>query len=196
MIRKKTWILLGIFVILVGAAIYLQKNPIKPNTALTPNPTAPAALLNGWTSADIQRIEYQDNLGSLITLAQVAQENWVLQPDNKPVGLGKIEQIRTQILDTQVVTALDPGYDLASIGINAPSQTLTLTSTKGTTATIRVGSKTAIGTGYYVQVNQEQPVVVNSYAVEGLLDALKKETLLDLTPTPQLTASPEVTATP
>jgi hypothetical protein len=196
MVRKQTWILLGIFIVMAGVAFYLQKNPLKSSVALTPSPTPSVSILKDWQSADITSIDYLDNQGSSIQMVQIAQGSWVLQPEAKPVGLGKVEELRTQLLDTQVITTLDPGYDLASVGLSSPSGTITLTNTKGEKAVIRIGKITPIATGYYVQVNQEQPVVVSNYAIEGVLNLLKIEQLLDLTPTPELTPSLENTAAP
>jgi hypothetical protein len=196
MIRKQTWILLGVFVILIGLAFYLQKNPLKNSAALTPSPTASVSILKDWTSADIIQIDYQDSQGAILHLKQVTSGNWSLEPEGKPVELGKVEEIRTQILDTQVVTFLDTGADLASIGVNAPLETITLTNTKGDKAVIQIGAKTPIATGYYIRINQNTPVVVNNYSIESILDALKTANLLGLTPTPELTPGMDVTSTP
>ncbi|MBE0696921.1 MAG: DUF4340 domain-containing protein [Anaerolineaceae bacterium] len=195
MIRKQTWILLGIFVILAGVAFYLQKNPLKSSSALTPSPVPPVSILKDWKSADITRIDYLDNQGLSVQIEQIAQGSWVLQPEGRPVVLGKIEELRTQILDVRVITTLDPGYDLATVGLSSPSGTITITNAKGDKAAIRIGKITPIATCYYLQINQEQPVVVSNYAIESILDLLKKEQLLDLTPTPEITPSLEVTAT-
>lgn len=196
MVRKQTWVLLGVFVILIGVAFYLQKNPLKTSAELTPSPTPPISFLPDWTTGDIIRINYQDSQGILIQLEQATNGGWMLQPDGKPVDLGKIEQIRTQILDTQVITTLDSGFDLASIGMSSPAGKITLTNLKGENVEIQIGSKTPIGTGYYVLVDQNRPMVVSSYAVETLLELLKVEALLDLTPTPELTPSLESTTAP
>jgi hypothetical protein len=196
MIRKQTWILLGVFALLAGAAFYLQKNPIKSAASQTPSPTAPVSILKDWVSGDIVRINYQNSQGEAIQLQQVAKDNWMLQPEGKAIALGKIEEIRTQILDTQIITTLNAGYDLASIGVSTPGETITLTSAKGDKATIQIGNKTPIATGYYLQINQNPPVVVNNYSIESILDLLKMANLLDLTPTPEITPSLDVTATP
>jgi hypothetical protein len=196
MIRKPTWILLAVFIVLIGVALYLQKNPIKSGAELTPSPTPSVSILKDWTTNDIVQIDYQDSQGAIIQLKQVKQGQWSLLPDDQPVDLGKVEEIRTQLLDTQVMTTMDGNYDLASIGVDKPVETITLTNTNGKKAAIQIGNKTPIATGYYIRINQNPPVVVNNYAIEGVIDLLKKANILGHTPTPEQTPSLDVTPTP
>lgn len=195
MIRKQTWILLVIFLILAGGAFYLQKNPIKSLANVTPSPTPQASVLKGWLASDIMQIEYKNDNNETLQLEQDAQGYWVLQPNGLTVDLGKVEEIRTQIVDLQVITNLDPGYDLSGTGLDAPTGVLTITNKDGKKAEIRIGAKTPTGTSYYLKVDDEAPTVCNSGAVNTLVGLLSLQNL-NPTPTPAMTPSPEVTETP
>jgi hypothetical protein len=183
MIRKQTWILLGIFVVLAGAAFYLQKNPIKHDANITPSPTSQAFLLNGWQSADINHIDYKDALGVAIQLEKNS-DGWLLQPDGNSVSTGKVEELLTQITTAQIMASLNPGYDLGAVGLTASSGILTLANIQGVQIEIRIGTKTPTQTGYYVQVDRGAASVVSAGAISSIINLLTKEQLLGLTPTP------------
>ena len=196
MIRKQTWILLAIFVVMAGAAFYLQRHPIKNNANVTPSPTSQASLIKDWLPGDITRITFKDNQGLSVQLAQTEQGDWVLQPDGHAVDAGKVEEIRTEITSTRVITNLDPGYDLAAVGLKSPTGILTITNAKGKLVEIHIGQMTPTNNGYYVQIDQDAPSVVSSDAIESILNLISREQLLDLTPTPEASLNPESTSTP
>jgi hypothetical protein len=196
MIRKQTWILLIIFLLLAGAAYYLQKNPNIKLVAPTPSATQEPAVLPGWNNGDIARIEYKDSQGMQIQLQQDSSGAWMLQPDAKTVDVGKIEQIRTQILDLRTIASLDTGLNLDVMGLSQPSGIFILTNTQAKQVKIQIGKATPTGTGYYVRIDQNPPIVISKGAVDALLDLFKKEALLDLTPTPAPVETLQATATP
>lgn len=196
MIRKQTWILLAIFAVLVALAIYLQRNPVASPVDLTPSPTSQSVMLSGWVSSEIVWIEYKDNLGSSIQLEETQSQNWQMQPDGVPIDLGKVEEIRTQILDASVLAILDPGFNLDTVGLVNPTGMLTISNAQGKQTTIKIGDLTPTESGYYVIVDSEAPKVVSRYAIEAFLELLQKNSLLSYTPTPEITSTIEETPEP
>lgn len=196
MIRKQTLILLGILAVLVGLTFYLRENPLAPSGAeITPSATSQPALLSGWQTSEITWMEWQDaQSGTEMRLEQDAQGNWVQVSEGKPVSLGKVEQIRTQVLDTRVTASLSGSYSLDALNLTQPAYVLTLGSAEGKTSKITIGKTTPTGNGYYIQVDQQAPVVAAKMAVEAILEQFKPEQLFDYTPTPEGTAAPETPA--
>jgi hypothetical protein len=176
MVRKQTWILLGVLAVLLGLAYYLQQNPVAGSVSATPSPTPTANMLEGWTSNDIVWIEFKNFDGYIVDLTKEDQTGWMLGPEgDEMVEPGNVEQIRAQIVDIRTLALLDPGYNLESVGLAAPSNILTVKDAQGRKAIILFGNQTPTESGYYVQVNGEAPKVVSKYAVESLFDLFNKE---------------------
>ncbi len=196
MIRKQTWILLAVFALFLGAAFYLQKNPLPKKEALTPSPTAQPVLLNGWKGSDITWMEYKDTQGS--TNIQVVQDdkgNWALVSGGKEkVDTGHAEQMRTQFADIRTTAALSADIQLDAIGLKTPARFLAIRDKQGKQAIINVGSVDPTGSGYYVQVDNQAPVVVDKSTLDGLVD-LFNSSLPTPTPAPE-TPAPITTPTP
>lgn len=185
MVRKQTWILLAVFAVLLAGALYLQKNPLpKPAGEVTPSATTAAALLQGWNASDITYMESKDSQGSSIVLSKDAQGNWTLGQDGKQKvepGLG--EEIAAQITEMRPVMALQANIGLEPIGLKTPARLLTIRNQQGKQTELRIGNTTPTGSGYYIQVDQGAPVVLDKTSVDGTLD-LFKYALPTATPAP------------
>ncbi len=199
MVRKQTWILLGIFAVLLAGVFYLQKNPLPEAASKTPSPTAAPKLLEGWAPGDIMFMELKDSQGKDIQLTQGADgTSWTLGPDSKQkVESGLAEEIRSQVVEFRAVTILPAGYQLEPIGLQTPKRSLTLRNKQGKQVELRIGAATPTGDGYYVQMDNQAPVVLSKTTVEGTLDlfnnALPTPTPAPATPT---TTNPQPPNTP
>lgn len=197
MVRKQTWIALVVLLALLSVTFYLQKNPLPSANQGTPTvaPTAATLLLEGWQAQDIVSIDFKNNLGLAAMIAQDSQGSWQTGPEGKTaVDAGKVEEIRSQLASAQVQTLLDPTYSLEAIGLNAPTDVLTIKNKQGQQREIRIGKQTPTGSGYYVQVDDKAPVVVSTGAVEGFLNPIKNDILA--TPTPEVTPTTAAGSTP
>jgi hypothetical protein len=184
MVRKQTWILLAVFAVLLGATFYLQKNPLPKAGSVTPSPTTAAPLLQGWSADDIVWMELKDGQGSAILIAQDAEGNWTLGQDGKQkVAAGVAEETRAQISAMRPVTTLPASFELDPVGLKAPARILTIRNKQGKQAEIHIGNATPTDSGYYVQVDQQAPVVLDKTTVDGTLD-LFKNALPTATPEP------------
>ena len=198
MIRKGTWIVLVVFIVLLGGALYLNQHPIPQVNAgaSTPLPTAPPALLEGWQAADITSMDIKGDAGDL-GLVQSVDGGWKLIPDStRPVNAGQVENLRSQLATLRPDLALDTGISLADLGLVTPTNILTVQNKAGQKVVIRIGKLTPTGSGYYAQVGSNTPVVINKSAMDAVLGLLKKDQLVAVTPTPLVSPTPETTATP
>ncbi len=183
MIRKQTWILLAVFIVVLAATIVLEKNPelIQPAQTPTPGPTAQAMMVDGWQSSDITQIEILDSQGSRLKILQNEEGKWLIDsPDGDVADAGIVEEIRTQITAARITAFLDPGYDLNAIGLSIPSNTLTIQDAQGRETIIYIGQLTPTETGYYVKVDNAAPAVVSKYAIDDILRNLQRDVLIQL----------------
>jgi len=187
MIRKPTLILLAILALLVGLTFYLQKSPAaqvdSDSATVTPSQTPRPSVLEGWQSTSIVFIQLSSSDGSGFDLvpSDKAEDEWILGPeDGGPVSLGTIERIRSEIVSLKVVAGLEDNYTLAAFGLEEPDRVITIRSSDGKQAAIRIGSQTPTGSGYYLQVNDQAPVIVSKASLDSLFELLEKDSLLEV----------------
>jgi hypothetical protein len=187
MIRKSTWILVVIFIVLLGGTLYLQKNPLPEKDAeVTPSPTPQPRLLGEWQSSDIQWIAVQRGEGEAVTIAQDGSGNWIINADaTAAADAGKVEAVRSEIAGALIQAALPADYDRSALGLDQPVAIITLKNQTAEEVIIQVGNETPTGSGYYVTVGQGAPVAVDQGAIDAVLEQVTLENLL-----------PEATATP
>ncbi len=196
MIRRETWIVVGIFVLVLAVAMYLNQNPLPGGASATPSATETPALLAGWSDADIVWMEYRGAPGTL-SLAQNPDGSWTLGPDDPaPASIGQVEYLRSQLTALRVTSVLNTTDPLDAVGLTAPEKVLAVRNSEGRQVEIRIGNATPTGSGYYIQLDSQTPVVVSKFAVDGLLEALTREKLLAPTATPPVTLTPNGTPAP
>ena len=147
MVRRQTWILLVIFVVLLGVVVYLQKNPLPSSGGnVTPSPTSQPSLLQGWQTQDITFVELKNSNGGDIQISK-GGSTWTLGPDGKPIEPGKAEETLAQIIDTHVLAPLPTGFSLDAGGLAAPAQVLTVRNSQGKQAVVKIGKANPTDTG-------------------------------------------------
>jgi hypothetical protein len=196
MVRRSTWIVLGVFAIVVGFAVVFQRYQANQtaNTATTTPTTAPEYLYN-LSGAEVNDIKISDNQGSTIDLyLDPTSSQWAIRgiPADQ-ADASKIQSLSDQLTSIQVEDALTQTVPLGSIGLESPAYTITLTTSDNTQLVTDVGMQTAIGTGYYVQNKDGQVVIVNKTALDELLNLLNEPPLL---PTATPSATPTGAMTP
>lgn len=182
MIRKSTWVVLGVFIVLAAAAILFRwspQSPIKLSTA-TPVSTAAAYVLSGITSPEVTALTLQSIEGPT-RLVRNEDLTWTRNEEGI-VGAGKVEEVLANLLTIRVLTELAPDYALDSIGLNPPAQVIEI-NTAGRTVQIAIGDLTPTGTGNYIQVDSQPAVVVSKFAVETILQTFANA--VPSTPTPE-----------
>jgi hypothetical protein len=192
MIRKSTWIVVAIFVVLLAGAFYLRENPLPSAASTTTSPTAMPVLLSGWSDNDIVSLEYKGEQG-LVTLVKNPDGSWLLGPDNKaPASIGQVAYLQAQLVAMRVDSVLNTTDPLDAVGLASPSRMITLRNDQGQQVEIRVGKLSVTGSGYYVQLDNQAPVVVNKYTLEAVLDGFNRDQLAAPTATPEVASTQEV----
>jgi len=191
MVRRSTWIVLVVFLLLVGFAFIFQRYQTnKSVVTATATPTTPPVYLYNLGDAKVDEIKVADNTGKNIDLVKNTDTSkWEIKgvPADQ-ADSSQIETVSSELLSLKVEDTLTDTLPLASIGLETPAYTITLKTSTGELLTTFVGMQTAIKTGYYVQDEAGHVLIVNNSGLNELLNLLETPPLLP-------TATPATTPT-
>jgi len=179
MIRRPTWILLIILLILVGAAWYLSRAEVEQAGA-TPTP----AKLYLFTAEDglVSSIKIESKAGEVVVVTRGADGMWfIAQPEQGDADQGLAESAATQMTTLQVLTELE--IEPGTVGLKPAAYTVTVGFTSAKERTFLVGDLTPTDSGYYVQKDDGRMVIVGRYGIDALLNLLTQPPYAS-TPTP------------
>jgi hypothetical protein len=182
MIRRSTWIVLAVFVVLLGFLIYWQQwGPgASSDDAMADMPTVaprePVFDLPEDVTVVAVRVESAE--GGLVEVRREnGQEQWTLvePPHEEGTDSQQVQTMVDQLVALQESSALEAAPSLDVTGLESPAYTITLTLEDGTEEKLYIGDETITGSTYYVRVEDGSPQVVNQYSVDaaiGMLDTL------------------------
>ncbi len=199
MIRRSTWITLAVFIVLIGAALLLQKYPVLQGKP-TPTATEYPLLLQGWLPEELTMIEIKNDKGETVSLKRNPDKTWAfVNVTGKLPDQGKVTQLIDTLTSTNVLASFDATTSLENVGLTAPTYLITLQNSQGNKKVIRVGKATAIGTGYYIQVDNNLPVLVSKDNLDQVTSLASLDALTLVTETPTVieatTTTPNTTET-
>jgi hypothetical protein len=191
MIRRTTWILLGLFVVLVAFAFWYQKGePGRQAQSVTP--TTPTVYVFPTDEANIAGLAVAKAGGPVVSLGRDSAGQWaLLQPQSSGVDAGAVEAYMSELTTMRVETTLETPPPLEAVGLVTPTYTITVTQNSAAPVIAQVGRATPTGSGYYLQVKgQPNLVIVNKTGMDALLAIVDKPPLPP-TPTPAVTDTAE-----
>jgi hypothetical protein len=189
MIKRSTWILLGIFGVVLAFAIYYQYSPRKAvvNATSTPGTTV---LFNNVDEKSISTLRVEDINGKAVALGRDTAGVWaVTEPKGGPTDVAQAEMAVSQLLELASTASLDPSSDLGIFGLSKASYTITITMNGGEKYVLLIGDVTPTQNGYYARLDQEPPDIVNKTSIDALLGLLAHPPFL-------VTSTSEITITP
>jgi Domain of unknown function (DUF4340) len=192
MIRRSTLILLGIFLILVLVAFFIQRSQDREGNEATPTPGVTLLIDTGGKTITGMRITASD--GDLLELIKDAGGGWELVnlPD-EAADETRIESAISNIEGLRVLSELESPPDLDVIALDPAAYSLTITLDDGSEIEAFIGAETPTQSGYYARQNGDKVVVVNGFNIDSLLELLSEPPILK-TPTPS--SEPEESITP
>jgi hypothetical protein len=197
MVRRSTWILLAVFAVLVGFALFFQNYQAKKSTNLaTATPTESKARLYNIDGTQVNELNIANSSGNKLDLYRdSADSQWSIKdvPADK-VDKFQIESISAQLFSIQVQQSLTQTPPLDSVGLITPAYTITMTETNGSRLVTFIGAQTPIGNGYYVRIGTGPVVTVDKVTMNNVLDMLTNPPLLP-TSTPDAISIEEGTPT-
>ena len=187
MIKRSTWILLVVLVLVIVAYFVAQNHTSEASA--TPTPTSPG---NNFlvTPADgtLQSLRVYDNQ-HIVEMLRNTSGTWIVTlPTAGTADQSLAEAAVTQVGALRIVATLDNQLNLGDSGLATPAYTIELTFVSGQKHVVQVGSMTPTSSGYYVRYDSGNLYVVSSAGIDALLN------LLTAPPYPA-TATPVPTAT-
>jgi hypothetical protein len=184
MIRRSTLVVVALFAIALIALYLVQRNPGLLPSSATPSPQATpmSKLFTDWKDSDVIEAKLERAIGGTTDLTRNPDGSWT----NVEVGAvppGKVEQLLSELLATNILVTLPPDTALADLKLADPGQKVTLRSADGRETVILVGGLTPTSSGYYIKVDAQAPVAVSKYAIEAVFQ-LFDEAKPEPTPTP------------
>jgi hypothetical protein len=200
MIKRNTWILMTLFIVVLGAAILIQKtNVLKPSS--TPTATLIPPLLDFGNNDPVTAVRLVDQHGLDIVSKLDSTNQWTIaQPGGLQISQGSMQMILSDLNGIAVQSTLTSPLPLESTGLQLPMYTISISYQSGQSHVVKVGNLTPTQSGYYVQLDTGNTVIVNQSGIDNIVELLRSVTY---TPTPSqptitttLQASPAASMTP
>jgi hypothetical protein len=195
MIRRTTWVLLAVFVVLLGVMIYLQRNPLSSSNNEEETPTPPVTLIS-LSQEEIDGLQIKNQHGELIAFVKNADGTWGLA--DPPAELGDdsvVQSMLSRLEDLTALSTLNGQVQDETLGLDPPQFEVTASTRAGNEQTLYIGIQTPTGSGYYLRVDDGPVYVVSKFAVDTLLTPLTDPTSI-ATATPENTPAETPAGTP
>jgi len=180
--KRSTWIVLVIFLALVGLLLYLNQNK-PPAEEADATPTAVVEYLFNETAGLPTSIDIKARTGEQVTIERNEAGVWVLkQPIETEADQGSAEAAASQLTALRVISRPEVAPDDA--GLVEPSYTMTVKLTGGTEEVVRIGDLTPTSSGYYTNINGSNEIlIVGQTGLDSLLTMVSSPPYVE-TPTP------------
>ena len=190
MIRRSTWVIVFVFVVLLAVAIYLQRTNSEAESQSNSPTSTPQPKLFDIDVSQVKGLVLSDDQGRSVEITLNDAGTWtVIQP------VGETDPTRASTLveeaaGLQAISILPVTSSLGEYGLTLPAYTLILKTQDGSQLRALIGSATLTGSGYYVQVDNDQSLyVVAKYTLDNITQNLDNPPLIP-TPTPTFEETP------
>ncbi len=211
MIRRSTWTLVAVFLVLVALAWWArqQKETAEAQVTPEPSPTALPRLLPDLTPDAVVRIILEEpGTGRKVVLERLQvtptpepeaeatatpgapEAQWTVV---EPAGAEAPEPWRINsalegLVYAHVQATLAPDTDPATVGLAGPAQRIILITQNGDEIRLWIGVSTPLQNGYYLRVEGQPAIMaVGQYAIASFLEILNQ---LSPPQTPTMTPTP------
>ncbi len=171
MVKRQTWILVAVFVVLIGLAFFwtrYQNNYRQSHPTLTPTPQQYLFKIDEAALASIKITSNVD--GKTVMVSRDTNGQWSLvEPKADYTDVASVEAAATQLASLQVLLTLDTSANLADYGLDKPTYGITVTENGGQQFIAQIGNSTAASTGYYVLAPGGLPQIVSKYSIDAVL---------------------------
>jgi len=185
---------------MVAAAVLLprlQKTDETPESTATNQPTQIKVYDLGLE--DVVWIQFMDMQGKLVEVERESPTaDWVMVGETVDTSDSiRIGSIAGQLMAMQALRTFETELGVNAVGIDNPNYTVTVRTATGDVIINKIGNLNAVGSGYYIKVDDEPVVIVAKIVLDEILGILT-EPPLAATPTPEATETelPEIEQTP
>lgn len=193
MIRRQTWFILGLFVVLLAGTLFWQQTKQKnapEETATVATPDQEENLFDptgaGISYVKIQRVED----GTTLEMEKRAEGWELLLPKAWATESSTIESAITSLFSARIVAKPTGATDLTVLGLQPPVYRVQIGLENGQKITMNIGKAAGAGTGYYVLTDARVVYIVNKFSLDALIGMVDTPPIM---PTPTLEPTPEPT---
>jgi hypothetical protein len=194
MIRRSTWVLLVLFLMVLGAAWGFQR--YKTQQAAKATPTVLETNLFQVQENTLTSLRVENDQAKVIALGRDPQGMWVItEPKgSQETDTGQVESAVSQLLSLRPLVTMNMPDNLADYGLLKPSYTIILVSNGGEEHVLKIGAEARVSSGYYVQVDGSAPKVVDKYSLDAVTRMISYPPYKSTeTPAPGLSGTPGAT---
>lgn len=194
MIRRSTWIVLLVFLVVLAGFLYLQRSTQDEEIEIPP--TSSSQKLFELAESDLASVTIQSSDGNTVVLNRSDEGEWVYaQAPSGETDIAAIQSALGQFLNAQIVSSPGSLPGLEALNLENALFKILLIGQDGNQIVMNIGKETPTGSGYYVLVSdQRQVVVVNKFGIDALLNLLENPPLKP-TPTSEFGLTPGVEQT-
>jgi hypothetical protein len=171
MITRNTWILLGVLIVLVGAAFFI---PWYQGKQPTPTPTAvgPAAQ-PVFPTGDIAQFTLQSSDGKSVEVKSTGNNQWTAtDPQKLTYDPATVQSAALFFKTAMVQTELTTQPPAEAMGLNSPLDTVNIVMVDGAQKLMKIGKVTPTGDGFYVQIDNNPAFTMSKNDAQALLSLL------------------------
>ncbi len=195
--RVGTWVTIVLLAIVVGAAVYMNRQAETAATeTLTPEATEQAFVFD--TGSVLNAIKVSPADGAAVELKRNGENAWALiQPEKTEADQGLAEAAASQVTALGVIAEISEVTNLSDYGLADPAYIINFGFEGGTSNVLKVGDLTPSQNGYYVQLDDKAVYVVGRDGIDALINLTFAPPYLNTpTPSPTATLTPLPTETP
>jgi hypothetical protein len=171
MIRRTTWIVLVVFILVLVAALVWQRTQDQRAAEATPTPAA--AYLIDTVGRQVKSVQFSSGQGQKLEIDKGLDGSWVVtEPAGTEADQARIDQLVNDLGTLQISAKLDTTPGLPSLGLNPAKYRISVDFEDGTPTVVYVGDKTPTQNGYYAYRQGDQVVVVEGFGIDTLIDYL------------------------
>ena len=195
MVRRSTWIILGVFVLVLAAFLTFQEvSEDEPEETLAIDieqliTQEPIKELLGIPPGDyVVGLRLVDSEGNVVEISRPTEEaDWELIMPMGDADQETINRVIPQILSLEIQETLGESIELSLLGLEEPSYTMVLSISNQGFFTLYIGDVTITDTSYYVRLPGDPPVVVNKFSLDTIINWIADPPIQELpTSTPEL----------
>lgn len=189
MIRRSTWLILIVFIILAVSVFAWQRWDRSQQAQVTPAPSV--SYLFDLEGQAITGLTITSSQGDTTKVAKDGEENWILiQPAGQPAATDRIEAAIGNASALRVLADLNAMPDFETIGLSPASYQVEITRADGMKLAASIGDLTPTQSGYYVFQEGKPIKIVERFGLDGVLDVLKDPPILQPIPQASGTLTP------
>jgi hypothetical protein len=183
MVKRSTWIILGVFGVLLVAVFALPRLGIEPTPTEDPFGTLPEAgpLLFDVIATDMVEVRITAQDGRALRVERVDEFQWQMlapvEAGPEEVDIFALQSVLFGLMGLESTPLDEEITDLAAVGLDPPAYIIVIKLADGTQRSVQVGNLNGLGTDYFAR-RPEQPVL--------LVDALTLDSILQLLENPPL----------